>query len=79
MKVSLILLLFLPVLTSAQQKYTLSGSVTDASSGEDLTGATVIAVGSNKGTATNSYGFYSISLPEGDITIRVSFIGYNTF
>ncbi|HOP00371.1 MAG TPA: TonB-dependent receptor, partial [Bacteroidales bacterium] len=64
---------------SGQQKYTLSGSVSDASTGEDLTGATVMVAGSNKGTATNSYGFYSLSLPEGDRTIRVSFIGYDAF
>jgi len=79
MKWSLIILTILPLLASGQQKYTLSGSVSDASTGEDLTGATVMVAGSNKGTATNSYGFYSLSLPEGDRTIRVSFIGYDAF
>ncbi|HRW86744.1 MAG TPA: TonB-dependent receptor, partial [Bacteroidales bacterium] len=78
-KWSLIILTILPLLASGQQKYTLSGSVSDASTGEDLTGATVMVAGSNKGTATNSYGFYSLSLPEGDRTIRVSFIGYDAF
>jgi len=79
MKWALIILTMLPLLASGQQKYTLSGSVSDASTGEDLTGATVMVAGSNKGTATNSYGFYSLSLPEGDRTIRVSFIGYDAF
>jgi outer membrane cobalamin receptor len=36
----------------------------------------VFLPGSNYGTVTNSYGFYSLSLPPGDYAIAISFIGY---
>lgn len=67
-----------PLLASSQQKYTLSGTVTDAETGEDLIGVSVVAIEPLRGVATNSYGFYSISLPAGTYTIRYSYMGYET-
>jgi hypothetical protein len=67
-----------PVLAFGQQNYALSGKISDAETGEDLIGATVLEVGSGKGTTTNSYGFYSLSLPEGQYSVRFSYIGYNS-
>ena len=62
--------------TFAQQKYTLSGTISDASSGEDLAGAIVSVENSNYSTICNSYGFYSITIPEGDYNISVRLMGY---
>ena len=56
------------------RKFTISGHVTDASSGETLIGAGVFS--GETGTVTNSYGFYSLTVPEGDIDLSVSYIGY---
>ena len=70
-------LLFFPALLVAQDRVTLSGYVREAESGETLIGANVF-VKSNpvKGTSTNAYGFYSLSLEPGDYTIVYSYLGY---
>lgn len=62
---------------NAQNRFVLSGHVSDAATGEDLPGATVIVDGiSNTGTTTNPYGFYSLTLPAGKHTIRYQYVGY---
>lgn len=77
MRVAIALCLLLGVLQgAAQQKYTLSGYVRDSLSGETLIGATVLVSGQSKGVATNSYGFYSITLPGGEYRVAASFAGY---
>ncbi|MFN7691478.1 MAG: carboxypeptidase-like regulatory domain-containing protein, partial [Bacteroidota bacterium] len=70
---------FCSLLGVAQQKYTISGHVKDAASGEDIIGASVFAVESKLSVAANIYGFYSLTLPEGKHTITVSNLGYNNF
>jgi len=61
----------------AQNRATISGYVRDAASGEALIGATVVDVRSKKGTVTNTYGYYSITLPAGDsVRLLVTYIGY---
>ncbi len=77
-----LLLPLLLLLTSlpawAQTKYTISGSVNDAGSGETIIGATVEVVEKKGvGTVSNEYGFYSLTLPEGTYTIKVSYSGYS--
>lgn len=74
-----IFLLLLPVSLFAQPRYTISGNVTDRSTGEDLLGATIVAEPGMKGVATNSYGFYSLSLERGRYLISFGFIGYARF
>ncbi|WP_457289278.1 TonB-dependent receptor [Pedobacter sp. UYP24] len=65
--------------TYAQSNYTISGLITDASSGETLIGASIQVSGTVKtGVVTNSYGFYALSLPQGEYEISVSFISYKT-
>ncbi len=67
------------ILTRAKKKnddFTISGIVTDASTGETLLGASIIIKNSNRGVVTNEYGFYSITLPKGDYIFEVSFLGY---
>ncbi len=62
---------------SFAQNFTVSGTVKDASNGEDLIGALIgIAEMPGKGTATNSYGFYSITLPAGVYTFQFQSLGY---
>src|SRR3984885_3658782 len=76
---SLLAFLFLlTALTSfGQKKYAISGTITDAATGEQLIGATVrIKELPQSGTATNSYGFYSIFAPEGDYTLLYTYTGY---
>lgn len=65
--------------TLAQNRFAISGTVSDASSGETLIGASVKVSGpSNGGAVTNAYGFYSLQMPSGDYEITVSFVGYKT-
>ena len=60
----------------AQEKYTLSGTVFEASSNESLIGVTVAVSELKTGTTTNEYGFYSITLPRGEYQIVVSYLGF---
>jgi hypothetical protein len=63
----------------AQNIFVLSGTISDAATGENLPGASVgIDDNQNLGTFSNSYGFYSLSLPEGEQRIRFRFIGYES-
>ncbi len=64
----------------AQKNYAVSGTVKDAATGETLIGATVrILEIKQSAAATNAYGFYSLSAPQGSYTLAVSFVGYGTF
>lgn len=58
------------------KKYTVNGTISDQSNGEELLGATIYVNELKTGTTTNLYGFYSISLAPGDYTFVYSFIGY---
>ncbi|RLD72493.1 MAG: TonB-dependent receptor, partial [Bacteroidetes bacterium] len=58
------------------QKYTISGYISDAENSEKLIGANVFHQESKSGTITNSYGFYSITLPKGKVKLVFSFVGY---
>lgn len=60
----------------AQQKYTLSGTISEASSNETLIGVTIAFPDLRTGVTTNEYGFYSITLPEGTYEVIVSYLGY---
>ena len=58
------------------QKRTISGYVMDAASKETLIGATVVDKNSGKGCATNNYGFYTLTLDQGQVNLQVSYVGY---
>lgn len=75
----LTLLLATTFSSQAQQKYSISGTIKDKKNGEELIGAT-IAVTQLKGTGTrsNTYGFYSLTLPQGNYELKVSAIGFTT-
>jgi len=79
MKRILFLLLVIQVgFLYGQKKPVLSGYLKDATSGEALIGANVVAEGTGLGVSTNAYGFYSLSLPASDYTIKFYYLGYET-
>jgi hypothetical protein len=63
-------------LSFAQQKYTLSGIISEASSNETLIGVTIAVPELQTGVVTNEYGFYSLTLPEGEYQIIVNYLGF---
>ncbi|WP_233454621.1 TonB-dependent receptor [Hymenobacter negativus] len=67
----------LPQMAQAQGRVTISGTIKDAKTGEDLTGASIRIVElPGTGTAANAYGFYTLTLPAGTYTVEASFVGY---
>ena len=62
----------------SQDRYTISGFIQDFNSGESLIGVSIYESKSFKGTSTNQYGFYSLTLDKGEYEIVYSFIGYKT-
>lgn len=59
-----------------RMKVTVSGHITDKASGETLIGAGVLTEGA--GAATNNYGFYTLTIPQGRrVTLRYSYVGYD--
>ena len=75
----ILMLLLLPGLLPAQSKksFTISGTIKDKSSGETLPAASVIIVElPGKGTTSNAYGFYSITLSQGSYTMITSYTSY---
>ncbi|MBI2257995.1 MAG: TonB-dependent receptor [Flavobacteriia bacterium] len=78
-KVLSTLFFFCISLTSiAQNKFTISGNIKDGNKGEEIIAASVKVKGQNLGTRSNEYGFYSISLPEGDYTIVIYALGFTS-
>jgi len=72
----LLFVLIFPFSLLAQNKFTLSGYVKDAQNGETLIGATIAVKGSTRGISSNQYGFYSLTLAEGNYTLICSYAGY---
>ena len=62
----------------SKQKFTLSGTITDAKSNETIIGVNVYITELKTGTTTNEYGFYSITIPNGTYTVQLSSIGFET-
>ncbi|PPK87677.1 outer membrane receptor for ferrienterochelin and colicin [Neolewinella xylanilytica] len=72
----LFLLATLPL--AAQTSVTLSGTVTDATSGEQLAGVNVYLPTTTTGVQTNGYGFYSLTLPADSRRVVFSYLGYRS-
>jgi hypothetical protein len=72
------LLLLSGILASAQEKFTLSGTISDNNSNETLIGVNLFIPELKTGVTTNEYGFYSITIPKGNYSIRISYMGYQT-
>src|SRR5438045_3303284 len=74
-KISFWLLLVVPMV-SFSQKFTISGNIRDASSGETLIGASIYEIKSGSGTTSNNYGLFSLTLRSDSVKLRISFVGY---
>ena len=72
------LILFFPLFIFSQKTVTISGYIDESETGEKLLGGTIYDLNSGKGTITNDYGFYSLTLPIDSVRIRVSYIGFTT-
>ena len=70
-----LLLTLLSFYSYGQKNYTISGYVQESESGENLIGVSIYDKETFKGTVTNQYGFYSLTLEEGNYEIIYSFIG----
>lgn len=67
-------------LAIAQQTYSVSGTVKDKKNGELLIGVSVkVSEDPTINVVANEYGFYSLSLPEGNYTLIISYPGYQDF
>jgi len=72
-----ILIFFLTFIAFASaQKYTISGFIKDASTGEVLIGASVYVPKLKVGAVTNAYGFYSLTLDADSIGLAIRYLGY---
>ncbi len=75
-------LLFILLLTGfysfAQQKYTISGTISEEESAETLIGVNVLIPEIQSGAITNEYGFYSITIPEGTYEVHFTSIGFTS-
>ncbi len=70
------LLLLFSINLFSQERFTLSGTITEIASNETLIGVTVAVPSLSTGVITNEYGFYSITLPKGSYQLQISSLGY---
>jgi outer membrane receptor for ferrienterochelin and colicin len=77
----ILFLLTLFCFVSRAQHITISGYISEVKSGERLTGAIVFIPGTPYGASSNTYGFYSITIPTGKDSFEVgaSYVGYQPF
>jgi hypothetical protein len=69
-------LFFFELQAQSAQKFTISGSIFEKGSEESLPGVVVIYQEKNIGTVSNAFGFYSLTLPAGAVTITYSYVGF---
>lgn len=62
--------------TVSGQSHTISGFVKEYATGESLLGTNVYVKETLKGTTTNQYGFYSLTIPDGKYTLIFSYLGF---
>lgn len=62
--------------TSLFAQRTITGTVTDSGDGQPLPGVNVIVQGTATGSITSADGTYSLDIPDGDVSLQFSFIGY---
>jgi outer membrane receptor for ferrienterochelin and colicin len=61
-----------------QQRFTISGYIEDAASAEKLISSAIYDRTNNSGAVSNTYGFYSLTLPKGEVGLFVSYVGYKS-
>ena len=69
---------FLLFSIGAYAQRTIQGTVSSKSNGEPLAGAVVQVVGSKQPVLTNDKGAFSISVPDGNAVLRITYVGYQT-
>ena len=62
----------------AQDKFTISGIISDAKNNETLIGVNISSKNTKAFAVTNEYGFYSLTLPKGEYEIVISYVGFQT-
>jgi hypothetical protein len=73
-----LLVLQMPLSGQSVRHFTISGYIKEAVSGESLIGVNIYLPDLKTGTVTNTYGFYSLTLPEADtLKLVASYIGYS--
>ena len=74
-----LLVLFFTVAGHAysQEKVTVSGTISNKSNTETLIGVTIYIPEAKVSITTNSYGFYTTTLPKGTYTIIISHVGFD--
>jgi hypothetical protein len=70
------IILVLIALPLTAQKFTISGTIEDRSSGERLINANIYDPVAYRGVISNNYGFYSITMPAGPVKLVCSYVGY---
>ena len=75
-KIFLLVIFLFSLNINSQNNFTLSGYVLDSQTNELVIGASVIIDELNIGTITNSYGFFSITVKEGDYSVKTQNLGY---
>ncbi|MFN4028248.1 MAG: TonB-dependent receptor [Flavobacterium sp.] len=75
---TIVLMLLMSLSLQAQKKFTISGVVADEKNKETLIGVSLFVAETKTGLVTNEYGFFSITLPEGEYTLSVNYMGYQT-
>lgn len=78
-KISIFIILIFTTFTSfSQEKFTLSGTITDLKNNETLIGVNIYIPSLKIGTTTNEYGFYSLTAPVGEHQIEITYVGFQT-
>jgi hypothetical protein len=74
-----VVLLLCGLLQAQTSTHTVSGYVREKGSRELLTGVNIYIPNTNTGTSSNTFGFYSLTLPASDsVTLAFSFVGYES-
>ena len=75
-KIFLLVIFLISLNINSQNNFTFSGYVLDSQTNELVIGASVIIDELNIGTITNSYGFFSITVKEGNYSVKTQNLGY---
>jgi hypothetical protein len=73
----ILIIAFFLKLSAQNNNITLSGIIKEKESGETLPGVSISCDSLKAGMQTNAYGFYSLSLPKGYHSIKISALGFS--
>jgi hypothetical protein len=71
----IVLIKDLAEISHSRRRYVVSGFIENSNSGERLISATVYSVKNQIGALTNGFGYFSLTLPEGETDLTVSYLG----